>query len=57
MLFTKCSFDTLFQLFSTISVKASAWNLCIVVIDPKQDQVFVFIGKLLEWKISLWPNS
>lgn len=48
MLFTKCSFDTLFQLFSTLSVKASAWNFCIVLIAPKQDQVFVFIGKLLE---------
>lgn len=27
MLFKQCSFDTLFQLFSTISVKGSSWNL------------------------------
>lgn len=49
MLLTKCYFDNLFQLFSTISVKAIAWNLysfdC-----PWTGSIFffVFINKLSE---------
>lgn len=48
MLLTKCSFDNSFQLFSTISVKASAWNLYSFDCPLTGSIFFVFIDKLNE---------